>query len=126
MANPLSQDIRERAIAVYEEGELTQREVALQFRIGEATMKRLVSLKRETNSLEPRPRKHGPAPTTTSKELAILKRILERHPDYTYEQLTEHWNQVLGGGSKHRSTTVRCVQKLGYTLKKKGSSHRSE
>lgn len=125
MTRPLSQDIRERAIEVYEEGNLPQRLVAQQFRIGEATMRRLVALKRETGSVEPKPRTYGPPSTTTSAQLTVLKKLLDRHPDYTYEQLTEHWNRALGT-SKHRSSTVRAVTRLGYTLKKKGSSQRSE
>lgn len=125
MTRPLSLDIRKRAIEVYEEGNLPQRLVAKQFRIGQATMRRLVALKRETGGVEPRPRTHGPPSTTTPAQLKVLKKILDRHPDYTYDQLTEHWNRVLGA-TKHRSTTVRAVSKLGYTLKKKGSSRRRE
>lgn len=125
MARPLSLDIRKRAIEVYEEGLLPQWLVAQQFRIGEATMRRLVALKRETGGVEPRPRRHGPPSTTTPAQLKVLKTILDRHPDYTYEQLTEHWNKALGT-SKHRSSTVRCVAKLGYTLKKKGSLRASD
>jgi transposase len=61
MTQPLSLDLRRRVIEVYEEGLLPQWLVAKQFRIGEATMRRLVALKRETGDVVPRPRTYGPA-----------------------------------------------------------------
>lgn len=124
VTRPLSSDLRERIIRTYEDGLLPQWLVAEQFQIGEATMRRLVALKRETGGVEPRPRTHGPPSTVTPKQLRVLKRILDRHPDYTYQELTDRWNHALGL-SRHRSTTVRAVGKLGYTLKKKASSRRN-
>ena len=125
MTQALSLDLRRRIVEVYEEGLLPQWLVAKQFKIGEITMRRLVALKRETGGLEPRPRRYGPPSTVTPKQLRVLKRIIDRNPDFTYEELTERWNRALGT-SRHRSTTVRAVAKLGYTLKKRASSRPSE
>ena len=125
MTQPLSLDLRRRIIEVYEEGLLPQWLVAKQFRIGEATMRRLVALKRETGDVVPRPRTYGPPSTVTAQHLKVLKTILVRNPDLTYDQLTERWNAALGT-SRHRSSTIRMVAKLGYTLKKRASSRRSE
>ncbi len=97
MTQPLSLDLRRRVIEVYEEGLLPQWLVAKQFRIGEATMRRLVALKRETGDVVPRPRTYGPASTVTGKHLEVLETILDRNP-----------NVALREGASSSSTSPGC------------------
>ena len=50
-----SVDLRERVVAAFDVGDMTDEEVATLFQVGEATVHRWKRLKRETGSLVPRP-----------------------------------------------------------------------
>jgi transposase len=98
--------------------EETIEEIAARFNVGRTTVVKWVALYRETGSVAPRKTKPGPPSTITPKQIAVLRKIIARRPDLTYDELTERWNRALGT-NRHRSTTVRVVLALGYTLKKK-------
>ena len=58
----LSLDLRRRIIDAYDNGEGTQARLARRFKVGKATVERLVRLRRETGSVEPRPHGGGTGP----------------------------------------------------------------
>lgn len=121
MGRALSEDLRERAVQAFEEGDGTKVEIAAAFKIGTASLMRWTRRWRERgdygndNHLTGRPAKH-----TTPENLAILKKMLDETPDMTLDELTAAWSATLGTAIGH-STTSRAVAKLGYTLKKRPS-----
>jgi transposase len=124
MPKPYSLDLRERVLEAYLADEETIEEIAVRYDVGRTTVVKWVALYRETGSVAPRETKRGPPSTVTAKQTAVLRKIIARRPDLTYDELTERWNRALGT-DRHRSTTVRVVLGLGYTLKKRPSSHPS-
>ena len=120
MPQPYSVDLRQRVIDAYLADEETIEEIAARFDVGRTTVVKWAALYRETGGVAPREAKPGPPSTVTSKQKAVLRKIIARRPDLTYDELTERWNRALGL-ERHRSTTVRVVIGLGYTLKKRRS-----
>jgi transposase len=118
MPQPYSVDLRQRVIDAYLADEETIEEIAARFDVGRTTVVKWAALYRETGGVAPREAKPGPPSTVTPKQIAILRKIIARRPDLTYDELTERWNRALGI-ERHRSTTVRVVIGLGYTLKKR-------
>jgi transposase len=53
MAEPYSKDLREKRVACYEQGELTQEAVAERFLVSESCFKRVWKRYRETGSVAP-------------------------------------------------------------------------
>ncbi len=125
MPKPYSLDLRERVLEAYLADEETIEEIAARFDVGRTTVVKWVALYRETGGVAPRETKPGPSSTVTPKQISVLRKIIARRPDLTYDELTQRWNRALGT-DRHRSTTVRVVIGLGYTLKKRPSSRRNE
>lgn len=121
MPKPYSLDLRERVIEAYLAGEETIGEIAARFGVGRTTVVKWAARYRETGTVEPIKVRPGPPSTVTPKHVAVLRKIIARRPDLTYDELTERWNRALGT-ARHRSTTIRTVLALGYTLKKSPSS----
>ena len=118
MPKAYSMDLRERVLDAYLADEESLTELAKRFDINRSTVVKWVRLYRETGGVAPRESKPGPPSSVTSAQLKVLRQIIARRPDLTYDELTERWNRALGT-DRHRSTTVRAVIGLGYTLKKR-------
>ena len=86
MSAALGVDLRERVIAAWERGEGTQKQVAQRFGVGVASVVRWAALKRETGSLQPRP-KPGRPPTLTSDDRVMLRQFVDEQGDRTREDL---------------------------------------
>jgi transposase len=80
MAEPYSIELRERVVRTYETGEGSYREVAERFAVGEATVKRWVSLMRKRGTVGPE-RKGGGTPSSIT--LADVERLLVMLKDPT-------------------------------------------
>ncbi len=118
MPKAYSMDLRERVLDAYLANEESIDDVASRFDINRSTVVKWAQLYRQTGSVAPRESKRGPPSTVTPAQLKVLRKIIDRRPDLTYEEITERWNRALGT-NRHRSTTVRAVLGLGYTLKKR-------
>ena len=118
MPRPLSLDLRERIIAAYECGEGTQKSLSSRFRVGEASVRRLVRLKRETGGLSPRKSKVlSVPPKIDGAGLELLRGFLEQQPDLTNWELKERLGEA--GIETSTSGVSRALKKLGWTRKKK-------
>lgn len=114
-----SLDLRERVVSYVESGG-SRIAASRIFSVGERTVRRWVSLKKETGSLSPRPHKGGyPAKI----DLSILKEYVDSNP-----------NKTLGDiGKKFSVAPVsvwQALKKLDYVYKKKrfctkNGTHRS-
>jgi len=92
-------------------------EAARVFKVGRATVKRYLALRRETGKLASRPRR-GPPPTKTAALRGMLPARLEAAPDAT---LAEHcaWYEQLSTVRVSGPTMSRLIARLGWTRKKR-------
>jgi transposase len=111
---PLSNDLRERIIAAVDKREGSRRQIARRFSVDVSCITRLLQLRRQTGSIEPRPHGGGKPPILDQGALERLRRLVQEHPDATLQEL----QQRLGvGGSL--MIVWRALEKLGITRKKK-------
>jgi transposase len=117
---PLSNDLRKRILAAVDNKEGSRRKLAARFKVNTSTITKLLRLRRQTGSYEPRPHRGGVAPTLDGDALERLRRLVEETPDATLEALRQEM-----GVSGSRMIICRALQKLGLPLKKK-SPHAAE
>jgi transposase len=117
---PLSNDLRRRILDAVANREGSRRKRAARFCVNVSTITRLLQLRRETGSFEPRPHGGGAAPTLDHDALERLRRLVEEAPDATLEALRQEL-----GVSGSIMIICRALQKLELPLKKK-SPHASE
>src|SRR5436309_1100575 len=117
---PLSNDLRRRILDAVDNNEGSRRKLAARFKVNTATITKLLRLRRETGSYEPRPHAGGVAPTLDGDALERLRKLVEKTPDATLEALRQEM-----GVTGSRMIICRALQKLGLPLKKK-SPHAAE
>lgn len=117
---PLSNDLRQRILDAVDNREASRRKLAARFAVNVSTITRLLQLRRETGSSEPRPHGGGVAPTLDQDALERLRKLVEQTPDATLEVLKQKM-----GVSGSIMIIGRALQKLGLPLQKK-SPHAAE
>jgi transposase len=113
-----SVDLRERVIAAFEVGDMTDEQVAALFKVGEATVHRWKRLKRETGALEPKPFGGGMPPRVGTEHLELVCEIVRDQPDLTVQEVAWEFHRRTGQ-SVSRSAMGRTLLKLGLTRKKR-------
>jgi transposase len=111
---PLSNDLRSRILAAIDNREGSRRQLAARFSVNVSTITRLLSLRRQTGSFDPRPHGGGTEPTLDLRGLQRLRELVEETPDATLEQLRQRL-----GLSGSLMIVWRGLEKLGITRKKK-------
>src|SRR3954452_23185569 len=111
---PLSNDLRERILKAIDNREGSRRKLAARFCINPSTITRLLQLRRQTGSFDPRPHAGGAEPTLDREGLERLRKLVEETPDATLEQLKQGL-----GISGSIMIVWRGLEKLGITRKKK-------
>src|SRR3954466_15282793 len=111
---PLSNDLRKRILEAVDNKEGSRRKLAARFKVNTSTITRLLRLRRETGSIEPRPHAGGGAPALAGGALPRLRKLVEEPPDATLETLRQRM-----GISGSRMIICRAPQELGLPLKKK-------
>jgi transposase len=117
---PLSNDLRERILKAIDNHEGSRRKLAARFGVNPSTITRLLQLRRQTGSFDPRPHAGGVTPTLDHDALERLRKLVEEAPDATLETLKQKM-----GVTGSIMIISRALQKLGLPLKKK-SRHASE
>ena len=117
---PLSKDLRQRILNAVDNREGPRRKLADRFSVNPSTITRLLQLRRQTGSSEPRPHGGGVEPTLDHDALERLSKLVEEAPDATLEALRQRM-----GVSGSRMIICRALKKLGLPRKKK-SKHASE
>jgi transposase len=117
---PLSNDLRQRILAAVDNREGSRRQLAARFSVNVSTLTRLLQLRRQTGSSQPRPHGGGIAPTLDHDASERLRGLVEQTPDATLEALGQGM-----GASGSVMIICRALQKLGLPLKKK-SRHAAE
>ena len=114
-----SVDLRERVIAAFDLGEMTDEEVAELFRVGEATVHRWKRLKRETGSLVPRPpRGGGMPPRVLPEHHELVRTMVSEEPDLTIFELASEYHRRTARRVSP-AAMGRTLRKLGFTRKKR-------
>jgi len=124
MPAPLSLDLRSRVVDAYESGKDSLAVVAVAFRIGVATLVRLLALKRTTGSLEPRPHRGGQRSKLSEGDLGALRVLVREEPDATLEELAEALEKQVHKGV-HPMMVSRALERIGYSRKKNSTPHRA-
>src|SRR5881397_3965530 len=117
---PLSNDLRKRILEAVDNKEGSRRKLAARFKVNTSTITKLLRLRRETGSFEPRPHGGGVEPTLDHEALERLGKLVKETPDATLEALRREM-----GITGSRMIICRGLRKLGLPLKKK-SRHASE
>lgn len=84
-----SQDLRERVVQAADIGEESRKELAEQFGVSTAWIRRLLQRRRETGSIAPKPHGGGMPAKYTGAALERLKRALAAEPDASLEELRD-------------------------------------
>jgi transposase len=109
---PYSMDLRQRVADAVDRNEGSLRRLARRFCVSVSFITRLLALRRQTGSLEPRAGRTGPPPRLDADGLQRLRDLVRDEPDATLEELAAR----LGCA---RMTVWRALRRLRLTRKKK-------
>src|SRR3954454_10418694 len=84
---PLSNDLRERIVEAVDNHEGSRRDIARRFRVDVSCITRLLQLRRQTGSLDPRPHGGGKPPTLDHDGLERLRVLVRERPDATLQEM---------------------------------------
>ncbi len=113
-----SLDLRQKIVARYDAGGISQRGLAQQFGVALSLIEKLLKQRRETDSIAPKARPTQTPLKLSPAQLQVLQALVEANQDATLaelRQLLARQTGVLIG----RSTVDRMLTKLGLSRKKK-------
>lgn len=125
MPAPLSQDLRERIVRAYNNGEGGFRTIAKRFDVHFNTVQSLVNLaKRQGGDLTPKKLGGANNIKLTPSHIDIIRRLHEEDPSATQQQIADLL--FAETGVRVRNTAI-CyhAKKLGLTFKKRHSKRQS-
>lgn len=114
-------DLRQKIVDAYAEGNISQRQLAKQFRVALSFVEKLLKQHRETGNVAPKVRTQQTPTKLNPEQLNVLATIVEANNDATLEELRILLYQqtgVLIG----RSTVDRMLRHLNLTVKKNTTS----
>ena len=111
-------DLRQKIIDVYNDGNLSQRQLAQQFRVALSFIQKLLKQYRQTGNIAPKVRTQQTPIKLSSKELLVLQELVNSNNDATLEEL-RHQLALKTGVLIGRSTVDRMLSRLNLTVKKK-------
>jgi transposase len=115
MPKPLSNDLRERVVAFVEGGH-SRRAAAAHFDVSPSFVINLMSLVRQTGSVEPKPR-GGAYHVTLDPHRAFILRRVDDQPDITMPELAREV-MAATGTKADPSSLSRWLIRNGYRVKK--------
>lgn len=120
-----SQDLRDRVLAACEDGVESRSEIAEQFGVSPAFIRRLRQRLRETGSSRAKPHSGGPKPLLDQKALTQVRGLVAQQADATLAELRGKLSKG-GGPSVSNATMCRAVRTLGLPRKKSRCTPASE
>jgi putative transposase len=117
MAAPYSIDLRERVLRRYEQGELSQEEVAKRFLVSVKTVNRWWRGYQKEGRIAPKPMGGWLKPKVDEAGGLQIQAWLEKTPDLTLAELCEHYESAFGV-SMSTSAMDRGLKRLKITRKK--------
>jgi transposase len=113
-----SQDLRERVIAVYQEGKSTMEAVAERFAVSRSWVNNLVQRQKQTGSVAAKPHGGGAVAKVTATHYPILEAIIDAQNDVTLLEIKQKFAEK-AGILVSQSTICRALQEIELTRKKK-------
>ncbi len=116
-----SLDLRQKIVNLYEEGGISQRQLAKQFNVALSFVQKMLRQKLVLGHVEPKIRLEQTPTKLNQEQLTILEQLVTENNDATLVELRQMLFQktgVLIG----RSTVDRMLSKLNITVKKKQST----
>ncbi len=107
-------DLRDRVVSSCDSGRWKRVEIAEQFGVSTAWIRRLLQRRRETGDYGPKQTKRGRKPAFGGAALERLDRLAEVQPDATLEELRDRC-----GVSCSLMTVSNTLTRLGYRRKKR-------
>ena len=108
-----SLDLRQRVVAAYDQGRLTQAEVAERFQVSRRWLCKLLARRRESGSVAALPHGGGRQPKFTGPAQEALRALVIADPDATLEELLER-----SGVEASIMAVQRALVRLGCRRKK--------
>ena len=124
MPAALSVDLRWRIIKAWQKKKLPADELAEQFGVGEATVKRLKRTFRQTKDVKRKPHGGGTPRLITPEQESLVVALVQQYPDWSEDMYAEYLakhHEIHASGV----TVGRTIRRLGYSVKKSPSSRRS-
>ena len=118
-----SLDFREKIILVYENEEISHRELAKRFCVAKSFIQKLIKQYRETGEIAAKPFAGGVKLKLTSSQVISLAEVIEANNDATLEELCNLFQEKTGV-TLSRATMGRMTQRLKMTVKKNITSRR--
>ena len=116
-----SEDLRQRVVQACDEGLFTRQEIAEQFSVSTAWIRRLLQRRRETGSFSALPGGRGPQPLLTKSQLERLSNLVAKRPDATLAELKKRARL-----SCCLSTIHKALKSLDLSFKKSRSEPASK
>lgn len=120
MTRPISEDLRIRVVQEREDAKKSYEELAAQFRLGRATVSRILRLHRETGTVVPKPHGGGMPLRIADSELSTVKTVVDVHRDATLEELAVLCGEALGR-TVSRATVGRAMVRLRLLAQEEGA-----
>jgi transposase len=108
-----SEDLRQRVVQACDEGILTRQEIADQFHVSTAWIRRLLQRRRETGSISALPGGRGPQRKLRDAQLGRLAQLVEKRPAATLAELRKSARLRCSLATIHRA-----LKSLGLSFKK--------
>jgi transposase len=113
----LSRDLRERIVTAYDDGKGTRQQIAERYNVSLGMVKKLLQQRRRTGDIGARHCYSGAKPKITAKYERKLKRLVDKHPDMTLEELRD----ALGLSCTPQAVHY-ALERIGLPLKKRRST----
>jgi transposase len=114
-------DLRQRVVDSCLAHDLTYREVADRFSVGEASVSRWLRRHRETGGVEPKGHAGGARPKVDIAGLELLRQLVAERPDATLKELAQSYENARSVRLA-LSIVCRALNKLELTRKKSRST----
>lgn len=111
-------DLRQKIIDVYNEGNISQRQLAQQFHVALSFIQKLLRQYRHTGNISPKVRTKQTPIKLNPKQLKVLEELVKNNNDMTLEELRDRL-ALSTGIIIGRSTVDRMLRRLNLTVKKK-------
>jgi transposase len=118
-----SSDLRQRIVDRYEERNISQRELARQFRVAVSFVQTLLKGYRESGSVEAKVRTQQTPTKLNEQQLSVLEQLVEAQNDATLQELRDRL-AAKTGMSVSCTTIHRMLVKLNLSVKKNVSRQR--
>lgn len=115
-----SLDLRQKIVDLYQQGEVSIRQLAQRFAVSPDFVRLLLKRERDTGTIAAKAYTRGPKPQLEQTHYQVLEGLLEADNDATLPQLATRL-QARTGMEVSSSTVSRALKKMGISRKKKVS-----